>query len=267
MALPALQRSISQPNQDYRLPYARIVIRKGPMTVLTRDALITEAHVLAAIHGEQKITVEDLPLERWPRDPETGHHKHVVTTFQKEFERLAAKYGANPETGITYVEEAYGRYHQSLLGQFMAEQHVPEPKGPALVPVPEERPAPPAQDNRAKQVPAAEVPDVDVEQVMTQEEKDAEAERRGLGTKRECIEYLTARGVQFSASARLATLRVLAFNAQDIESLGYEVPRGADAEDLDRLLGEIEDAAGGDLEETGAAQSLLEQAAGQSIPD
>lgn len=258
MALAPLRATRAQPSMRFRVPYVPIEIDKGTMTRIVKFAAITEAHVLAAIFGENKVTV--LPI-----DPEVHGARFHEGSFIEEHARLEAKFGVNPNTGVSFVEEAYGRRQQSMLGQFMEEHHSTKETQIALV---EQRQSvAPLQGDRAKGVPDDEVPEVHFADALNQESKDAEAKARHLSTKKDCIEYLTSLGVSFSPSAKLSTLRVLAANCQDIEQLGYEVPRGADAETIDRILDQVQDASEGALDETGAAQSLLEQAAGQSVPD
>lgn len=258
MALAPLRAARIQPDQRFRVPFVPIKIDKGPMVEIVKFAAVTEAHVLGAIFGENKITV-------MPIDPVVHGARFHEATFAEEHARLEAKYGLNPDTGVSYVEEAYGRRGQSLLGQFLEEQHSLEPSAMALVE--KQQHIAPLQGDRAKGSVDDEIPEVNLEAALDQEAKETEANARSLTTKRECIEYLTSLGVSFSASAKLSTLRVLAANCQDIEELGYEVPRGADAETIDRILDQVQDASEGAIEETGAAQTLLEQAAGQSVPD
>lgn len=258
MALAPLRAMRMQPDQRFRVPFVPIQIEKGVMTTIVKFAAITEAHALGAIFGEHKVTV--LPI-----DPVVHGARFHEATFDEEHGRLEAKFGINPNTGVSYVEEAYGRRQQSMLGQFMEENHSDAPAQISLV---EQRQvvAPP-QNNRSQGVPDDEVPEVNIDKALDQQAQESEAQERKLSTKRECIEYLTSLGVHFSASSHLSTLRVLASNCQDIEQLGYEVPRGADAEDIDRILDQVRDAADGGVSETDNVQSLLEQAAGQSIPE
>lgn len=258
MALPPLRPVREHTDQTFRVPYVPIAIDKGPMTEVVKFAAVTEAYVLGAIFGENKVSV--LPL-----NPMVHGQQFHEASFEEEHARLEAKFGVNGETGVLYVEEAYGRKQQSMLAQLMAERHSTVPTEKPIVEQQQHIAAP--QNNRAKGSVDDEVPEVNIAEALDQEAKETEAKARSLTTKKDCIEYLTSLGVSFSASAKLSTLRVLAANCQDIEELGYEVPRGADAETIDRILDQVQDASEGAIDETGAAQTLLEQAAGQSVPD
>ena len=255
-SLPPLTQRIAHPDQSFRIPYVPIEIQKGPLTIIGKQVPISEVYVLANIFGENNVRMRE-------RSMDTHGKQFHVCTFAEEHSRLEARYGVNTDTGVSHCEEAYGNMNRSMLSQVLRDWHSDEKAERPLV---EQLQAPP-QNNRVQPAEQAEVPEVDTETVMEDLENDGREASVDLSTKGKVMEYLTQRGVQFSHGARVRTLRAIALDVVDLEELGVELPVGLDAEQIRVMHEETVEASEGGLSDTDAAQSLLEQAAGQSIPD
>ncbi len=94
--------------------YLKVLVTRSAMDVVTTQVVPWEVPVLEALHGGQVQIVEGGDVYR--------ENEEFPDDAGAEYDRLAAKYGSNNETGQSYVALAYGPDREAFAKKLDAER-------------------------------------------------------------------------------------------------------------------------------------------------